>query len=334
MELLLAHFQAHGVLTLSVALFAKRMGVPVPALPFLLLAGAQGAGDGIFALMAWVGGSFASILADLFWFVAGRRYGRSVLALTCRISMAPGSCIRKSELVFARHGAFAVLFAKFIPGVAGLAPPLAGALGMRSALFLLLNNVGTVLWVGSGIAAGLLFQRQVDSLLRSLERMGSAALPLLGLLLVLYLGWIALRRLLIAIDAGKAPRIQPQRVADMIARGDKVLLVDVRGAGVLPDARLPGALHASVDTDEFDRLADLAGDAQVVMYCDCPADVSAGLAALALTRRGAPAQVLAGGFSAWVAAGLPVQKLAGFASSPAGPGLGRGNAAIDDAGRS
>jgi membrane protein DedA with SNARE-associated domain len=147
-------FEAHGVLAICPAAVRQAHGHSGAGAPFLLLAGARGAADGVFALSALVAGSLASVLADAIWFVAGRRYGRSVLALMCRISVSPGSCIRKSELAFAparRHDGAA---GQVHPGVAGLAPPLAGALGMRSASFTALNGAGTVLWVGSGMAAG------------------------------------------------------------------------------------------------------------------------------------------------------------------------------------
>lgn len=309
MEQALALLQAHGVLAVALAVFAKRMGVPVPALPFLLLAGARGAGDGVFALAALAAGTVASVLADQAWFLGGRWHGRKVLALMCRISVSPGSCIRKSEVAFARRGALTVLFAKFIPAVAGLAPPLAGALGMGALNFALLNAAGTVLWVGSGIAAGLVFHRQVASVLQWLQALGSAALPYLLLAVALYLGWLLLRRLVVHLIAARAPRIQPRALAELLARGEEVLLVDVRGAGFAPDDRLPGAVRSSAAGAELDRLAAL-GAPRLVTYCDCPDDTSAALTALELMKRGSPACVLAGGVDGWRAAGLPLHHLA------------------------
>lgn len=304
---ILGALQQHGVLVLFLVLFAKRMGVPVPALPLLLLAGARGAGDGVFALGALAAASLASALADGLWFLAGRRYGRAMLSLMCRISISPGSCIRKSELAFSRRGALTVLLAKFIPGVAGLAPPLAGALGMRTGSFTALNFAGTVLWVGSGLAAGLVFHKQVARLLESVQAMGSTALPFLLLALAAWIGWLALRRLLINLSAARAPRLQPHELADKIARGEPLMLVDVRGTGAGPQPRIPGAVHAFLDGELFEGFADLPEGVHLITYCDCPNDISAARAALKLRKRGVPATVLAGGFPAWIAAGLPVE---------------------------
>lgn len=42
MNQVIASVQDHGALAVFLALFLKRMGLPVPAVPFLLLAGARG----------------------------------------------------------------------------------------------------------------------------------------------------------------------------------------------------------------------------------------------------------------------------------------------------
>ncbi len=302
-----AALQAHGVLAVSVALFLKRMGVPVPALPFLLLVGAQGSTDGVFALTALAAATLASVLADTAWFFAGRRYGRRMLGLVCRISVSPGTCIRRSELSFEQRGALTVLLAKFIPGVAGIAPPLAGALGMRSSTFALLNSSGTVLWTGSGMALGLVFHRQVGQLLVWLEDMGRAALPLIAGALALYVAWLLVRRMLLTRAAGKAPRIHRDLLSEMMRRGDPVVVVDVRGLPGAPEARIPGALQATPGSEAFEALSALTPGAELVTYCDCPDDISAAHAALQLRQRGLPVRVLAGGFSGWVDAGLPIE---------------------------
>jgi membrane protein DedA with SNARE-associated domain/rhodanese-related sulfurtransferase len=300
-------FPGHGVLAVSIALFLKRMGVPIPAFPLLLLLGAQVAGDGLLAATALAGPTLASVLADTAWFAAGRRYGRAMLGLMCRISVSPGTCIRRSELSFAKRGETAVLLAKFIPGVAGLAPPLAGALGMRAGRFTMLNLLGTVLWTGAGLALGLLLSREVQLAVGWVQRLGTAALPLLGAVLALYVAWLVTRRVLASRAASRAPRIQPQELAERIARGESILLVDVRGpADLVLDVRLPGSLHAPLGSATFDGLAAVQGHSQLVTYCDCPDDATAARAALELGRRGLPVRVLAGGFDAWRAAGLPL----------------------------
>jgi membrane protein DedA with SNARE-associated domain/rhodanese-related sulfurtransferase len=306
MEHLIDFVQLRGLTTLFVVLFLKRMGVPLPALPFLLVAGAQGADDGLYALEALAVATAAVVLADTAWFLAGRRYGRVMLGLMCRISISPETCIRRSEVGFARRGTITVLAAKFVPGVSGVTPPLAGALGMRTSSFMLLNLAGTVLWVGSALAVGLVFHAQVGSVVRWLQDMGNAALPYVVAAFALYILWLLARRLMIHRAVSKAPRIAPVALAERLARGEPLVLVDVRGAGTPQGERIPGAVFASA-RDTLDSLPSLPPDAELVTYCDCPNDVSAARAALQLARHGARVWVLEGGMPAWVASGYAVE---------------------------
>jgi membrane protein DedA with SNARE-associated domain/rhodanese-related sulfurtransferase len=306
MEHLIDFVQLRGLTTLFVALFLKRMGVPLPALPFLLVAGAQGADDGLYALEALAVATAAVVLADTAWFLAGRRYGRVMLGLMCRISISPETCIRRSEVGFARRGTITVLAAKFVPGVSGVTPPLAGALGMRTSSFMLLNLAGTVLWVGSALAVGLVFHAQVGSVVRWLQDMGNAALPYVVAAFALYILWLLARRLMIHRAVSKAPRIAPVALAERLARGEPLVLVDVRGAGTPQGERIPGAVFASA-RDTLDSPPSLPPDVELVTYCDCPNDVSAARAALQLARQGARVWVLEGGMPAWVASGYAVE---------------------------
>jgi len=316
-------FHANVVLGIFLIVFAKRMGVPVPGLPFLMLAGARAANDALFALAILLTATLASVLADGLWFLAGRRHGRSVLALVCRIAIAPDTCIRKSELSFAKRGALTVVLAKFIPGVAGLAPPLAGALGMSSANFTVLNLAGTILWAGAGIGAGLVLHEQVAAFVQMLKDLGNQALPVLAGAIVAYIGWLALRRFLVTLAAVKAPRILPQQLAEQIERGDPLVVVDVRGPRLAKESRIPGAVHAESDQALLEDLATLPDNVRLVAYCDCPNDVSAARFVAKLRKQGWSAHVLAGGYLAWQAAGLPLQagnaETAPASEAPAAP---------------
>lgn len=312
-DTLLQLFPAHGVLAIFLIVFAKRMGVPIPVIPFLLLAGARGAQDAAYVFAVLAAATLATTLADGVWFAAGRRFGMDVLGVLCRISLSADTCIRKSRLTFLRHGTLAVLFARFVPGVGGLAPPLAGALGMRVGAFAGLNLAGSLLWVGASLAAGLLLHDQVAAITGALRDLGSEAVPLLLVLAAAYVGWLGLRRFLVTFAALRAPRLQVEELAAQMARGEPVVVVDVRGSA-LAKARIPGARHADSDRELFEALDDLPDNARLVAYCDCPNDVSAARVAARLRKRGLPAQVLTGGFSAWVAAGLPVQAVESSAS--------------------
>src|SRR6202795_1674680 len=136
----------HGYAILFAWVFAEQIGLPVPAMPMLLAMGAlAGSGDFSFPAAMLLAVS-ACLTGDTIWFWLGRRRGYSILSLLCRISLEPDSCVRRTNDVFARYGSGAVVFAKFIPGLSTVAPPLAGLTHMPIWRFLLADGAGAILW--------------------------------------------------------------------------------------------------------------------------------------------------------------------------------------------
>lgn len=311
METAFALFAQYGLLAVFVVVLVKQLGTPLPAMPVLFLAGAAAADDGVFAVKALAVATLASLLADFVWFFAGRYFGRRVLTLLCRISISPDSCVRKNELSFARRGMATLVIAKFVPGLSTLAPPLAGALGMRAQSFAIFDSAGAALWAGSGIAGGLLFHNQIRHLLEAMSELGRVAVWAVAALAALYVAWRVWWRWHEArLHAGMA-RVRPDELADMIQRGLAPIIVDVRAAGPgLPlRERIPGARHIDLATIETVSVIDWPDDARIITYCDCPNDASAGKAAHLLAKRGRSAGVLAGGLGGWVAAGYPLESV-------------------------
>ena len=107
----------HGYILLFAWVLIEQIGLPVPAVPLLIAAGAL-AGSGKINLASAMGSAIiAALLADVFWYHVGRYRGGRVLKLLCRISLEPDSCVRWTEDVFARHGAHSLLIAEFVPGL-------------------------------------------------------------------------------------------------------------------------------------------------------------------------------------------------------------------------
>jgi membrane protein DedA with SNARE-associated domain/rhodanese-related sulfurtransferase len=309
METIFAFFSQYGLLAVFGVVLIKQLGAPVPASPILLLAGAAAADDGVFAVKALAVATAASMLADFVWFYAGRRFGRRVLALLCRISISPDSCVRKNELSFARRGVATLVIAKFVPGLATLAPPLAGALGMRAQSFAIFNTAGAALWAGAGIACGLVFHAQIQHLLESLSQLGRMAVWLVAALVALYVAWRMVRRWRELRLHARMPRVRPDELAEMIERGCEPLILDVRTQG--PDLplreRIPKARHIDLADIQTVSTTDWPDDVPIVIYCDCPNDASATKAAGLLSKRGLGASILIGGMDGWVQAGYPLE---------------------------
>jgi membrane protein DedA with SNARE-associated domain/rhodanese-related sulfurtransferase len=286
----------------------EQLGVPVPALPVLLLAGAKAISDPLYLAYALGLSIVASAIGDLAWFWAGRRYGHRVLRLLCRLSLSPDSCVRQTEGVYERRGVAALVIAKFVPGLATVAPPVAGALRLKTSTFLLYDCIGAALYCGAGLILGLVFHTQVDWLLAQLIGFGTHAVLIVFGALALYVAyrWWDRRRF---IQSLRARRIEVSELNEMMSRGEDLLVLDVRSRThrELDGRRIPGAL--GVDLDDLERtLAEIPRDREVVVYCACPNEVTAVKVAMQLRERGIQrVRPLAGGVEAWAAAGLRIE---------------------------
>src|SRR2546426_8596608 len=184
----------HSGLVLFAVVFAEQVGLPIPAVPMLLAAGAL-AGAGKLSLPAAVGLSvIACLLGDSIWYYLGRHRGRRVLTLLCRISMEPDSCVRRTENFFVRHGTRSLIIAKFIPGLSTVAPALAGLVGVRLSGFLIYNGLGALLWTAAFVAPGYLFSDQLEHLAEQAGRFGGSLAILAAAALVFYLVYKYIRR--------------------------------------------------------------------------------------------------------------------------------------------
>jgi membrane protein DedA with SNARE-associated domain/rhodanese-related sulfurtransferase len=301
----------YGLALVFANVLLEQLGLPIPAMPTLIVAGALAAG-GQFSVAAIFAAAFvACMLGDAAWYLAGRRWGRRVMTLLCRVSLSPDSCVRQTEFRFERWGRLTLVLSKFIPGLSTIAPPLAGAMRLGWPSFLLLNGLGVVIWAGVAIGAGMLFHAGIHQLLDRLEGLGTLALEAIGLLLAGYvaLKWWERRRFYKML---RVARIGAGDLRALIDGGQRPVIVDVRS----PTARdldrrfIPGAL--AMDIAEVDaRLEELPANREIVFYCTCPNEVSAAQVAKKLIGLGyARVRPLHGGLDAWIAAGYEVEQRA------------------------
>jgi membrane protein DedA with SNARE-associated domain/rhodanese-related sulfurtransferase len=309
MNSLLHLLDNHGLTLAFVNVLLVQLGLPIPAYPTLIITGAliARANDSLAALL--VVAVVACVIADVVWYAAGRRFGGRVVRTVCRISLSPDSCVRQTETLFSRWGAASLLVAKFVPGFATIATTLAGSQRLPFATFVVLDAVGAALYAGVPIILGGVFRDAVGSglvIFAQMGRIGVGAL-LLALLLFIAVRWWQRQSLLREL---RMTRISVPELAELIESAAAPTILDVRSAESRQrDGTIPGAIHWAGESDA--GVGDeVARDAEIVVFCACPNEVSAARVARGLRQAGfRHVRPLHGGIDAWIDAGLPVARL-------------------------
>jgi membrane protein DedA with SNARE-associated domain len=257
----------HGTPLVWLNVFLEQIGLPIPAVPTLVVAGALSRDGKMSSTLIITGAVVASLIADWIWFYLGRRMGYRVLRVLCILSLSPDSCVRDTEAKFERWGMRSLLLAKFIPGFSTVAPPLAGATGQSTASFLLYDGIGALLWVGLSVGAGHVFHTAVDRVLATLESMGGWALVILGtaLALVIAVKWAQRTRFLKKL---RLARITPDELLALLEDEPPPLIIDVRSASA--QKRDPRRVrHALVIPHDriTEHVAHLPRHREVILYC-------------------------------------------------------------------
>ena len=267
MNKLIAWVSQYGVGIVFANVVVEQIGIPIPALPTLIVAGSL-VRAGKLSFLALLGAAVtASLIVDTGWYFLGRRFGHRVLKTLCRVSLSPDSCVRHTEGIFEKWGMASVVVARFVTGFSTVAPPLAGAMGAKLPTFLFYDSLGTILWAGTGILLGFIFHRAIDDVLSYLEGLGTGALYLLGAALVLFVlfKWWQRRRFYQAL---RMARIDVGDLARLFATGERPVVLDVRAEGERQrdPRRIPGAMTMAME--EIDaKLPGIRPDVEVVLYC-------------------------------------------------------------------
>ena len=257
----------HGYAVLFLWVLFEQLGLPIPAAPLLLAAGAL-AGIGQLKFTFVFGVSIvASLLSDHFWYYMGFHRGRKVLSLLCRVSLDPDSCVRKTKGIFARYGARSLLVAKFIPGMTAVAPPLAGIFRMPRLRFLLFDGLGAFFWAGFFTGVGYLFSHEIEHLAKDTSGMG----PWIGLVvpgcLAGYIVWKYIQRQRFLHRLAIA-RITPEEVKQRLDAGEALLILDMRDPLEFEAEpyTLPGAFYLPIEQLDEEH-HKIPRDRDIVLYC-------------------------------------------------------------------
>lgn len=257
----------HGAALVFVNALLTQLGLPLPAIPTFVVAGALVAAGTLSPAALFLAAIAGSLLGDIPWYFAGRRYGYSILRTVCRVSIEPDSCVKQTENIFSRWGPVSLVFAKYVPGFATIAPPLAGTLRLPLPGFIAYSTVGAALWLVVPAAFGYVFQQQVGQVIAWISDMGKGAfLMLLGLFAV-YVGIKAMERYLL-IRFLHMVRISVEELKALMADGEPLVILDARSATAREHdpRRIPGARPVDVD-DPQPGLSGVERDARIVVYC-------------------------------------------------------------------
>jgi len=297
----------YGYLLLFIWVLVEQLGVPLPSTPLVIAAGSLSAEGQISFPLALLAGLAASLVADSSWFLIGRRYGHQALRLLCKLSFEPNICIRRTQDSFSRHRAFTLMIAKFVPGLATLAPPVAGEGSMKFDEFLFFDGIGATFWLCAWLVVGRLFGdalKHNPSLLESVGRFSG------GLLVVGILGCFAYRviRWRLLLKELVAERLEPEGLKRQLDAGEQVYIVDLRHPQeLLSDPfTLPGAHRISPDALTANHL-DIPRDRDIVLFCSCPSEATAARTARTLHNLGIKrVRPLRGGYDEWKKLGFPL----------------------------
>ena len=266
---LLSLISHHGYLFLAVLCFAEAVGFPLPAALAILTAGAVAAYGGLHFYLVFDIALVALVAGDVLLYFMGRVSGWALLGFLCRLSANPETCILRSAEYFYRRGKQTLLFAKFIPGINTMSPPLAGSMKMRLGDFLQFDALGAVLYVGAYSMAGYLFSDALRAITRGLRSAGFAAEIILGIGLAAYVAyriWVYRKYRLLDV----IPRVQVEELARRVASdaAERLLIADVRSHGYYDadSERIAGSIRIEPN-NLIEEVKNLPKDREIYLYC-------------------------------------------------------------------
>jgi membrane protein DedA with SNARE-associated domain/rhodanese-related sulfurtransferase len=300
----------HGYAVVTCVLFLAAAGLPLPTSIVLIAAGAVAA-HGSLSLGAILALAIsAAVIGDTLLYFGGRYTGWWLLAGMCRLSINPEGCIFSASEYFYRRGAKTLLFAKFVPGLAAMAAPLAGSLNMRFVRFFRLDVPGNILYVSTWVFAGFLFSSFVQQIINFVQGFGHAILLLFLVLVAAYVVAIGV----FAIKARKYNRIERISAAHLHERIQSlspdrlVVIADVRSHGYYDPGmqRIKNSIRVEPTRlkEELIALREfMAPECEIYLYCSCIRDTTSKRVAHMLEQENCKTLVIEGGMKAWIKAG-------------------------------
>jgi membrane protein DedA with SNARE-associated domain len=267
MDQMLSLFAQYGILLVFGNVLLAQAGLPLPALPMLIVAGALVRDGQLSLTLVLLAAVVGSLLGDLPWYAAGRMAGYRVLRVLCRVSIEPDSCVKQTETTFERWGAPSLLVAKFVPGFSTVAPPVAGAMRLGLPTFLIYSAAGALLWAGVAVVLGVIFHTQVDSLIQWLSEKGARAILIVGIGLCLYITFKWAERYWF-IRMMRMARVTAHELKALMQDNAPLMILDARSstARKLDPRHIPGAVAVDIAAPEH-NVGDVTPEHHIVVYC-------------------------------------------------------------------
>jgi membrane protein DedA with SNARE-associated domain len=257
----------HGYLLLFFWVLAEQAGLPIPAAPLLLAAGALAGQHQLNFALVIVVAATGSLVSDNFWYYFGKHKGTVVLSWLCKIALEPDSCVRRTESTFTKLGYRTLLVCKFVPGLNTATPALAATAGIGLPQFLLFDWLGALFWATAFAGLGLAFSKQLDRVADNVRRFGSWTLLLIvtGIAGYIISKFYQRHRFLQQVAGSRIP---PEELKEKLDAGEPVTIIDLRHPlDLLPDPRtLPGALRISPEELQ-ERNSEISRDGEIVLFC-------------------------------------------------------------------
>jgi membrane protein DedA with SNARE-associated domain/rhodanese-related sulfurtransferase len=304
----------HGYAVTAVMLFVAACGLPLPLSVVLVTAGAAAHGGSLSLGLVILCAGTAGLAGDTVMYFGGRYTGWWLLAGICRFSMNPENCIFGSANSFYKRGPKTLMFAKFVPGLATVAAPLAGSLNMRLGRFLRLDSVGVFGYVTVWTLVGYLFSPFIRDIMGWIQRAGHfTAETALGVVLLygvwLTVNWVRDKRFngierVAAMDLWEAMKAATHEKL--------VVIADVRSHGYYDPGmqRIKNSIRVEPSRlkEELVALREfMQPECEIYLYCSCAREATSVRVAHMLEMENCSTKVIRGGLKAWMKAGGPLE---------------------------
>ena len=260
----------YGYWIIFFSIFLDSIGLPLPAIPILIAAGAACAFGTLYSLKVLILAFMAMLLGDLILFLAGRYSGWSILGFLCRFFDNPEACILRSAESFYKHGRLTLLFSKFIPAVNSMAPPMAGSMNMHILEFLGWDVMASLLYLFAFFGLGFFFSHLLAEILAGFTSFTTGIQWILLFGLTLYLIH-RLRNYQRSRRYRDVPRIHVDDLEKKVHPHEglsQVIIADTRSHGYYdPGAtRIPGSIRLEPNNLP-QEMQQLSRTKEIYLYC-------------------------------------------------------------------